>query len=517
MGENHCCSLQSICGGCFFGGMSYEAQLAQKDKQIRNLINEAARDTFTYEGIIGSPRVFCYRNKMEYSFGDEQKNGPLTLGLHKKRSFYDVVNTDHCLLVHNDFNEIVRATRTFFGDLGLTYKDKRTHLGFLRHLLIRRAVHTGELLIDLVTTSQPLIPVMAHSLINDVSLYASRKEEQSAQEVSAQIREKRNVLCADFSATKAQITGNDGNETPEPRIESIAVEAARETSASAACAGVIAPQKEKKKRGRRNSYPVPAPGSLHAADGVCTYPLEETLRDWRDCLLKLAAEGRIEGKLCGILHTTNDSPSDAIKNEGTEVLYGQDSINEELLGLQFKITPFSFFQTNSAGAEVLYTKARSYAADALHEGNTVYDLYSGTGTIAQILAPCVKRVIGVEIIPEAVQAARENAARNGLTNCSFIAGDVLEVLDGISEKPDVIILDPPRDGVNPKALAKIIGYGVERIIYISCKCESLCRDLIPLQKAGYRLEKACAIDQFPWTQNTETVALLSRQKPDEKM
>ena len=127
---------------------------------------------------------------------------------------------------------------------------------------------------------------------------------------------------------------------------------------------------------------------------------------------------------------------------------------EELLELRFKITPFSFFQPNSRGAEILYQTVREYIGDT--KDKVVFDLYSGTGTIAQIAAAVAKQVIGVEIIPEAVEAAKENAAMNGITNCTFLADDVLKALDYITEKPDLIILDPPRDGVHPKALPKII-------------------------------------------------------------
>ena len=176
-----------------------------------------------------------------------------------------------------------------------------------------------------------------------------------------------------------------------------------------------------------------------------------------DGFTRALTELSYDGTLIGVLHTKNDSVADAVKDEGTQILYGQDYFYEELLGLRFKITPFSFFQTNSLGAEVLYELARSYVGELdQQDGATVYDLYSGTGTIAQMLAPVAKKVIGVEIVEEAVGAAKENAARNGLANCEFLAGDVLKVLDGIEEKPDFIVLDPPRDGIHPKALEKII-------------------------------------------------------------
>ena len=232
------------------------------------------------------------------------------------------------------------------------------------------------------------------------------------------------------------------------------------------------------------------------------------------------------GKMTGILHTRNDSVADTVTNEGTDILYGQDYFYEELLGLRFKITPFSFFQTNSLGAEVLYQTARNFIGDALpsgtdvdiaEHGKVVFDLYSGTGTIAQMLSPVAKKVIGVEIIEEAVEAAKENALRNGLSNCKFIAGDVFKVLDEIEEKPDVIVLDPPRDGIHPKALPKILEYGVDRIVYISCKMTSLARDLEMMQMAGYRVEKMTAVDQFCETVHVESIVLLSHKSPDSKI
>ena len=142
---------------------------------------------------------------------------------------------------------------------------------------------------------------------------------------------------------------------------------------------------------------------------------------------------------------------------------------------------------------------------------TVFDLYSGTGTISQILAAVAKKVIGVEIVEEAVVAARENAERNGIKNCEFIAGDVLKVLDEIEEKPDFIVLDPPRDGIHPKALPKIIEYQVDNLVYISCKPTSLARDLEIFLRCGYRVERCVCVDQFAQTVHVETVVGLQRK------
>ncbi len=208
----------------------------------------------------------------------------------------------------------------------------------------------------------------------------------------------------------------------------------------------------------------------------------------------------------------NDSVSDVVQSDETRLLYGQDHFYERLLGLTFKVTPFSFFQPNPKAAEVLYGLVREYLGDA--GGMTVYDLYSGTGTIAQAVAAVAKEVIGVEIVEEAVEAARENAALNGIENCRFLAGDVLKALDEIVERPDCIILDPPRDGIHPKALPKILAYGVEKIIYISCKPTSLVRDLAVMQEWGYAVERCVCVDQFVHTPHVETVVMLSHKKPD---
>jgi 23S rRNA (uracil-5-)-methyltransferase RumA len=215
-----------------------------------------------------------------------------------------------------------------------------------------------------------------------------------------------------------------------------------------------------------------------------------------------------DGKLAGILHTTNNSLADVVKDEGTKILYGQDYFYEEILGLKFKISPFSFFQTNTLGAEVLYKTARDFVGET--KDKVIFDLYSGTGTIAQMLAPVAKKVVGVEIVEEAVEAAKVNAELNGLDNCEFIAGDVLKVVDELEDKPDFIVLDPPRDGIHPKAIQKIIDFGVEQMVYISCKPTSLARDLEVFEAAGYKVKRATAVDQFPNTVHIESMVLIQK-------
>lgn len=387
------CSIFPACGGCMYQTMLYEDQVRMKGEQVKEILDAAVQGDYVFEGVKKSPKEFTYRNKMEFSFGDEYKEGPLSLGLHKKGSTYDVLTAKDCKLVHEDMTKILNCVLEYFKERGVSYYKKMQHVGYLRHLLLRRGDFSGEILVNLVTTTQE-----QHDLA----------------------------------------------------------------------------------------------------------PLTETL-------LKL----QLEGKIVGILHIENDSLSDVVQSDCTHILWGKDYFYEKLLGMEFKITPFSFFQPNSQAAEVLYSTVREYLGEDM-KNMTLFDLFSGTGTIGQILSPVVKNVIGVEIVEEAVKAANENAAHNGISNCKFLAGDVFQVLDEIEEKPDVIVLDPPRDGIHPKALPKILDYGVDHIVYISCKVTSLARDLEMIQARGYEVVKAVAVDQFCHTVHVETVCLLSnrKSKPD---
>ncbi len=375
------------CGGCTYQNLPYEEQLRLKESQIKTMMDEAVNGDYIWDGIKSSPVSCGYRNKMEFSFGDEYKDGPLALGMHKRGSFHDIVNVTDCRIVDEDYRRILACTLEYARETGIPYYHRMRHTGYFRHLLVRKAVKTKEILIDLVTT---------------------------------------------------------GEEMPNLKV-------------------------------------------------------------WADRLLSLS----LDGKIAGILHTRNDSVADVVKDEGTELLYGQDYFYEELLGLRFKITPFSFFQTNSLGAEVLYNMAREYIGDT--KDKVVFDLYSGTGTIAQILAPVAGKVVGVEIVEEAVEAAKENAKLNGLSNCTFWAGDVLKVIGELGEAPDLIVLDPPRDGVNPKALEKIINFGAERMVYIACKPTSLVRDLEMLQGRGYKVERVGGVDLFPGSYHVETIVLIQKR------
>lgn len=389
--ETDICPHFGRCGGCLYGGFSYANELAVKHEQIRRIFvpvwGQDVVDTID-EGIVESPLSEGYRNKMEFSFGDSFKDGPLALGMHKRGSFFDIETVASCRLIDNDMRAVLTRTLSYFSDKQITFYHRIRHEGYLRHLLVRKAMHTGELLVCLVTNDMPVEKDLLEGF---------------ARELLAQ------------------------------------------------------------------SY---------------------------------------EGKLVGILHTKNARAADVIEDQGTAVLYGRDYFTERLGELSFTITPFSFFQTNTKGAEVLYDTVKDFLPC---KDGVLYDLYSGTGTIAQILSSRVKECIGVEIVPEAVVAAKENAKRNHLTNCTFIADDVLKALDEIRELPDMIVLDPPREGVHPKALSKILSFGVEHIVYISCKASSLARDAQMFSEASYEPVRLKTIDMFPHTGNVEVICLFSKK------
>ncbi len=378
------CTHFSVCGGCTYQNMTIESENDMKQKQVIHLLEQAGISVESWEGIISSPKQKAYRNKCEFSFGDEQKDGALALGMRKRQSYYEVVTLTDCNIIDKDYIDIIGATVSFFQKRNVPFYHKSRHDGVLRHLVVRKAEATGEILVNLVTTSE---------------------------------------IC--FS-----------------------------------------------------------------------------LEEYKQMLLELA----LQGNICGVLHTQNDGLADIVKSEQTTILYGRDYFMEKLFDLEFKVSAFSFFQTNTKCAEKLYDIVKEFAGDL--KNKIVFDLYCGTGTIGQIIAKYAQKVIGIELVEEAVDAANENAKRNGLSNCEFIAGDVLKKIEELVQKPDVIILDPPRDGIHTKAIDKIIHFGAPEIVYVSCKPTSLARDLQIFQQNGYVIKRVKLINQFPRTVHVETVVKL---------
>jgi 23S rRNA (uracil-5-)-methyltransferase RumA len=303
-----------------------------------------------------------------------------------KGKSFGILTVKDCMIVDEDFRKVLTLTEEYFRKTELPYYRVMKREGYLRHLVIRKASNTGELMVNLVTTTQ-----------------------------------------IDFDLTE---------------------------------------------------------------------------------YTELLKNQSYKGELVSVLHTENNSFSDAVIPEKVNILYGKDYIVEDLLGLKFKISPFSFFQTNSKGAESLYSIVRDFMGDG--ENKVVFDLYCGTGTIGQIAAANAKKVVGLELIEEAVEAAKENAKLNGLNNCEFIAGDVAETIKQLKDKPDIIILDPPRSGVSPKALDYVIKFNAKEIIYVSCNPKTMVENLEVLMAHGYMVEKSTVKDMFPNTPHAEVVVKLTR-------
>ena len=213
-------------------------------------------------------------------------------------------------------------------------------------------------------------------------------------------------------------------------------------------------------------------------------------------------------KIVGIMRTLNDSLADAVIDEGHKVLWGRDYYNEEILGLKFRVKAFAFFQTNIDAVERLYSDVLEVVPDV--SGKTVYDLYCGTGTISQLMASKAKDVYGIDIVEDSIEAARSNTELNGITNCHYICGDVKEKLDEIPEKPDVIVVDPPRAGIHDKAVAMLCRYGIDEIVYVSCNPKTLCINLDSFRANGYEIRSIRAYDNFPMTRHCECVCLLAK-------
>ena len=381
------CPHREFCGGCIHQGTAYSEQLKEKEKEVLRLLEAKGVTPEKIDPIEGCPSAFCYRNKMEYTFGDFVKDGEMTLGMHRKKNFMSIVTVDNCQLVDPDFNIILKAVLDFSVEKGYTFYHKRSHSGLLRNLIIRKGIRTGELLVNIVTTSEE---------------------------------------------------GFD-----------------------------------------------------------------------EDKFTKMLLSLTLDNEIVGVLRTYCDSLADAVVPDSLKTLYGRDYYMEKLLGLDFKVSAFSFFQTNVEAAERLYTEALALVDS--FEGKKAFDLSCGTGTISQVLALKAKEVLGIELVEEAVDAATENAALNGLDNCRFIAGDVFKVLNEVSDKPDVIVVDPPRVGIQPKALDKIISYGVKEIVYISCNPKTLAENLRYLNYYGYKCKYLKPFDNFPMTKHTECIALLEKE------
>ena len=377
------CAHYPACGGCRFQDLAYEAQLEAKSAQVADALTRIGKlSDFELEDALPADSLFHYRYKLEYSFATTPAG--LALGFHKAGRWDEVLNVDRCWLTTDLGNTIRNSVRDWANDQALPAYDQEKQEGYLRHLVVREAVRTGQALVVLVT----------------------------------------------------------------------------------------------------------APGAF----------AEESF---------VAALRRFP-QVRSIHWAVNETPAE-VTNLPTKLLWGEEAIEEEILGLHFRVRPNAFLQTNTVMAEKLYDLARSYAG--LTGNENVYDLYCGTGTIGLSLAKDALTVWGIESSEESVACAVENAELNGLANAAFFAGDVGAALDELRERarpPDVVVVDPPRAGLAGNALGRVGRLAAPRLVYVSCNPTTLAGNAKTLVgEHGYRLERVRPVDMFPHTPHVECVALFT--------
>jgi 23S rRNA (uracil1939-C5)-methyltransferase len=378
------CRHFGMCGGCRFQDLGYDAQVREKERQVRDALVRIGRFVDPpLEPIVPATSQFRYRNKLEYSF--TQTDAGVDLGFHRAGRWDEVIGIEECLLTTDIGNAIRLAVRDWAREERLEPYDQSSGIGYLRHLVVREGRNTGQALVVLVTA-------------------------------------------------------------PGERFE----------------AGYLVDVLQR----------FPEVRSIHWA--------------------------------------INDTPAEQT-NLPTRLLWGDEAIEEELLGLRFRVRPSAFLQTNTEMAERLYELARAYAQ--LQGAENVYDLYCGTGTIGLALAGGAAAVWGLEISEEAVACAIENAELNGIGNARFYAGNVGQTIEELREEagtPDVVVVDPPRAGLAGKALRRTGALRAPRIVYVSCNPTTLASDLQVLRdEFGYRLERCRPVDMFPHTPHVESVSALT--------
>ena len=391
------CTHFGTCGGCKWQNMNYEAQLEFKQNQVLDNFSKIGGVTIEkFNDILGSDKIYNYRNKMEFTFSnkrwlkeDEIKNDENiidknALGFHVPGMFDKVIDLKKCFLQENPSNKIRNSVKEFALENNLSFFDIRNQKGFLRNLMIRNT-NIGELM----------------------------------------------VLVQFYYEDKKKI----------------------------------------------------------------------------DLLMNFIKKSFKE--ITSLLYTVNEKANNTIYDQKIICFYGRKYITEKIGDLSFKIGPKSFFQTNSDQAEVLYKSAKKLAD--ITKNDTVYDLYTGTGTIAQFIASNAKKVIGIDSVPEAIEAANLSAIDNNISNCMFFAGDMKNMFsDNFIQKngkPDIIITDPPRDGMHKKVIEQLLKIMCRRIVYISCNPATQARD-IALLKEKYEISNMQTVDMFPHTHHVENILVL---------
>ena len=378
------CEAFKSCGGCSFGHIKYEEELKYKAQKVKDAFERIGGLSPVFKPIIASPETTRYRNKAQYPV--RRENGILNIGFYAKKS-HRVIDGGDCLLQPEDFTKIIEIFRKWINDNNITVYSEALNKGLIRHIYLRKAFATGEIMVCVV------------------------------------------------------INGN-------------------------------------------------------------TIPNSEELTE------KLK---EIEGFKTLVVNINKDATNVVLGNNCT-ALYGDGYITDILCGVKIKLSPLSFYQVNRNGAELLYKKAAEYVNPTSDE--VLLDLYCGTGTIGLSMANSVKELVGVEIIPEAIEDAKVNAKLNDINNASFICGDAsvaAEELKNEGINPDTVILDPPRKGCAEELLKTVAEINPQKIVYVSCDPATLARDCARLLDLGYVVEEVTPVDMFPRTHHVESVALLTKK------
>ena len=379
------CSIYKRCGGCQLQHMTYEGQLRFKRSRVKDALERIGGLKYVeVKPVIGMKEPLRYRNKVQLPVGGGNK--PL-IGFYSPRS-HDIIDMDKCYIQNEAADKVVKLTRDWMERYGIKAYDEATHSGVVRHIMVRQAYRTGEIMVVLITNS---------------------REIPHADEFITSVRENINGIT-------------------------------------------------------------------------------------------------------GILQNINTKKTNVILGEQNVLLWGRETITDYIGRFKFNISPHSFFQVNPVQTEVLYSKALEFAG--LTGSETVFDAYCGTGTISLFLADKAKKVYGVEIIPQAIENAKENAKLNGITNAEFITGEAEKVIPAMIDKgirADVVVVDPPRKGCDESLLYAIGNMAPERIVYVSCDPGTLARDLGILEKLGYKVKEVQPVDMFPETAHVESACLLTKE------
>ena len=496
------CAFARPCGGCQLQALSYEKQLAFKQRKVENNLRRIGGfSEIPMEDIVGMEEPYGYRNKAQFPIGTDA-DGRIITGFYAGHSHRIIPNRD-CALGIPQNREILDGVIGYMEEFGVSAYSEETGTGLVRHVLTRCGFATGEIMVCLIVNAR--CPQQAGGTVQGKIPAQKKKKEnmQIAEHCMMPDREggwkdSNGALLQAHAAIDAGEGGLDDSKVNLLQAHSLAdlsdggwKDPSGALLQAQATADILAGEE-----------------GLHTE--VCE-TLAPFLPHPEELIRRLL---RIPG-MTSICMNFNTGRDNVILGRESLTLWGRPFITDTIGGISFRISPLSFYQVNPVQTENIYRIAMNYAD--LHGEETVWDLYCGIGTISLFLAQKAKQVYGVEIIPSAVDDARENAARNGITNAEFFVGKAETVFPEkcrAGARADVVVVDPPRKGCDPALLETILTMQPERIIYVSCDSATLARDLKILCAQDYRLVRVQPVDNFPQSCHVETVILLSQRKAD---